>query len=255
MADKQLVPTSPSPISIKVTRKDFSAFYALLYDTINNHIQKASVKLRGWAIWEQWKSKGLRKRMSTQASVSKIIYGKRINLAELTRYIFEKFSFLTQYIRYKVDKNDPKNVLHYTSLVTSLVKNLTGNDKRGETDDKQKENDRVDSETYQEKEKETAPPKNKVLNQKLSSIMKNDGFSTAKNENHHLLQNNRPTVASSSPPASLYSKSVAVSSPTTSKKSKKPTGNLHSPPSSKRRVSAWCSRTLFCSKASCLASF
>ena len=123
MADKQLVPTSPSPISIKVTRKDFSAFYALLYDTINSHIQNSPVKLRGWAIWEQWKSKGLRKRMSTYASVSKIIYGKRINLAELTRYIFDKFSFLTQYIRYKVDKNDPKNVIHYTSLVTSLVFN------------------------------------------------------------------------------------------------------------------------------------
>ena len=172
MTDKQLLPTSPSPILIMVTRRDFSSFYALLYDTINNHIQKASVKLRGWAIWEQWKSKGLRKRMSTYASVAKIIYGKRINLAELTRYIFDKFSFLTQYIRYKVDQNDPKNVIHYTSL----IKNLTGNNKQSEIGNKQSVNDRVDPETNQEKGNDRGPPKNKVLNQKLSSLMQNDDF-------------------------------------------------------------------------------
>ena len=68
--------------------------------------------------------------MSTYASVSKIIYGKPINLAELTRYIFDEFSFLTQYIRYKVDQNDPKNVIHYTSL----VKNLPGNNKQSVND-------------------------------------------------------------------------------------------------------------------------
>ena len=230
MADKQLLPTSPSPISIMVTRRDFSAFYALLYDTINSHIQKSSVKVRGWAVWEQWKSKGLRKRMSTYASVSKIIYGKRINLAELTRYIFEKFSFLNQYIRYKVDQNDPKNVIHYTAL----VKNLTGNDKRSETDDKQNETARVDPETYQEKEKEKAPPKNKVLDQKLSSIMQNDGFSTAKNKKHHLLHQDLTTVESSPPSASPYSKSVASSSSTTLEKIGEPTATRPSPSSSKR---------------------
>ena len=101
--------------SNKASRRDFSVLYALIYDAIESHITLASVKVRGWGIWEQWKSNGLRKRMTSFVSVSKIIYGRNINLTTFMEYLYSKFPFLNRYISYIPHDRDI-NVVHYTII-------------------------------------------------------------------------------------------------------------------------------------------
>ena len=101
--------------SNKASRRDFSVLYALLYDAIESHITHASVKVRGWSIWEQWKSNGLRKRMTSFVSVSKIIYGRNINLTTFLEYLYSKFPFLDRYVGY-IPHDCDINVVYYTII-------------------------------------------------------------------------------------------------------------------------------------------
>ena len=78
----------------RASRKDFSAIYSVLYDSIDKHIETCQVKLRGWDVWKKWKSQGLRKRMTSYSTVSRIIYGGYTNLDTLLKYLFDQFSFL-----------------------------------------------------------------------------------------------------------------------------------------------------------------
>ena len=102
----------------RASRKDFSALYSILYDSIDTHIKNSQVKLRGWDIWQKWKSQGLRKRMTSYSTVSRIIYGSYINLDVLLKFLFDQFSFLPTYLNYHVDTMD-SHVVHFCHKLKS----------------------------------------------------------------------------------------------------------------------------------------
>ena len=102
----------------RASRSNFSALYSLLYDSIDTHIKNASIKLRGWHIWEKWKSQGLRKRMTSYVTVARIIYGKNVNLTSFLKFLYQTFSFLTQYVKYTPHDLDI-NVVFYTAVKNS----------------------------------------------------------------------------------------------------------------------------------------
>lgn len=97
---------------IRVTRKDFSAFYAILYRQIEQHLNKSSIKTRASATWDRWKSNGLRQQMNKYATVSKIMNGTNIPLTNLLQLLNNHFAFLKSYIKYSEDPIDP-NIIYY----------------------------------------------------------------------------------------------------------------------------------------------
>ena len=98
---------------LQASRVDFTSLYSVLYDSIDTHIRTSNNKLRGWGIWEKWKSNGLRKRMTSYVAVSRIIYGKNINLTRLMQFLFQQFPFLTTYLTYKPHELNI-NIVYYT---------------------------------------------------------------------------------------------------------------------------------------------
>ena len=78
----------PPPNNVKVTRDTFGTFYGILYHQIESHMDLSSVKPRSWKTWEDWNSNGMRKRMTSYVKLSKIIYGKVINLTTLIDHLF-----------------------------------------------------------------------------------------------------------------------------------------------------------------------
>ena len=68
----------PAHAGVKVTRETIGTFYSALYTTIESHIEHSTVKPRSWKVWEEWKSNGMRKRMTSYVKLSKLLLGNEM---------------------------------------------------------------------------------------------------------------------------------------------------------------------------------
>ena len=112
---------------LQASRVDFTSLYSVLYDSIDTHIRTSNNKLRGWSIWEKWKSNGLRKRMTSYVAVSRIIYGKNINLTRLMQFLFQQFPFLTTYLTYTPHELNI-NIVYYRVATVANKEDSAQND-------------------------------------------------------------------------------------------------------------------------------
>ena len=103
-----------------ISRKEFGSLHFILYHNIESHLKEHyDSNNTMWQTFEDWKEKGLRKRMTTFTSVARILVNKPITLSGLLQTLYKQFPFLPNYLTYNVDPSD-NNTIYY-HLASNII--------------------------------------------------------------------------------------------------------------------------------------